>query len=403
MAAVMNSDAGNIDRMTIEVQECTRMGVEVLPPDVNESYSGFGVVPGEKKVRWGLVAIKNVGTEIAAEIVLARKDGGPFKDVSDFVKRINTKHFNKKSLESLIMAGAFDSMEERGKMMANVDKILRFNKQVTSDAISNQGSLFAATPTMGVNDLTLSDSPEARRSDRLSWERELLGIYVSEHPYAAFIEVLKDHVMPLTKVQTSDDKTPARVAGVITSIRAIVTKKGDPMAFVKIEDHETSVELVFFPRTYAQYKAELIDGRLLCLTGKVSVREGQPKSILVDSIAVFNEDTVEQIALMLKDGMWVAEEVHQDAEKMKRENKPRGKHVVIDLRGAPSSEQISGLREIFRNRPGDHCVQFVVDSGGRKKHIKTQFSISPTNAVVDAIRDIVGGSFVEVVENTEIV
>ncbi|MBT6254467.1 DNA polymerase III subunit alpha [Candidatus Uhrbacteria bacterium] len=403
MAAVMNSDAGNIDRMTIEVQECTRMGIEVLPPDINESFKGFGVVPGKKQIRWGLVAIKNVGTEIALEIVRERKEGGPFADVSDFVKRINTKHFNRKSLESMVMAGTFDSMEERGTMMANVDQILRFNKQITSDALSNQGSLFALAPTMGVNDLKIVAAPESKRSDRLSWERELLGIYVSEHPYTVFIDVLKDHVMALKDVQTKEDKTPARVAGVITSIRAIVTKKGDPMAFVRIEDADTSVELVFFPRTYAQYKAELVDGRLMCLTGKVSVREGQPKSILVDSIACFDEDSVEQIATMLKDGMWVAEEVHKDAMKAKGDNAVPGKRIVIDLRGAPSQEQISGLRDIFRTKPGDHLVQFVVDSGGRKKYIKTQFSISPTNAVVDSIRDIIGGPHVQVVENTEIV
>ncbi len=399
MAAVMNSDAGNIDRMTIEVQECTRMGIEVLPPDVNESYKGFGVVPGEKKIRWGLVAIKNVGSEIASEIVRERKDGGEFKDISDFVKRIRTKHFNRKSLESLVMAGAFDSMEERGKLMANVDVILRFNKQMASDAESNQGTLFDLVPTMAVNDLELRDSAPARRTDRLSWERELLGIYVSEHPYAMFVDKFSSYVVNGKQIQNKNDKDHVRTAGVITAIRTITTKKGDPMAFVRIEDSVDGVELVVFPRTYTQYKQYLVDGQLIVLVGKVSVREAQPKSVLVDSIACFDEDSVDEVVQMLKDGMWVAEEVHADAVKAKKDDLAPPNHVIIGLDGAPSEAQITGLREIFKNKPGNYPVRFAIESGGRRKLIKTEFSISPTNAVVDAIREIVNGNSVEVVKN----
>lgn len=399
MAALMNSDAGNIDRMNIEVQECQRMAIEVLPPDVNESFKGFGVVGGEKIIRWGLVAIKNVGDDIAATIVQERKERGAFKDLSDFVSRINSRNFNRKSLESLIMAGALDRYGDRGVLLANADRMLRHNKKVQQDKERSQGTLFDAAPEMDVNNLKLADAPEASRTERLAWERELLGIYVSEHPYTAFVDDLKPYVVPLAEIEHKNDKDPVKVAGVIDAIRTIVTKKGDMMAFVRIADHLTSCEIVVFPRTYAQHKNHFEEGRLAVVLGKVSEREGQSKSVIADSIACFGEVDIQEVVNMLKDGMWVAEDVHENVLKQREEKKKDLQaSVVIDLIGAPSDKQITGLRNLFQQKPGAVPVQFAVEAAGRRKLIKTEYSIAPTNAVVDAIREIIGEGTVKVVE-----
>lgn len=399
MAAVMNSDAGNIDRMNIEVQECQRMGIEVLPPDVNESFKGFGVVGGEKKIRWGLVAIKNVGDDIAATIVTERKENGPYKDLSDFVSRIHSRNFNRKSLESLIMAGALDRYGDRGVLLANVERMLRHNKKVQQDKERSQGTLFDMAPEMDVNNLKLADAPEASRTERLAWERELLGIYVSEHPYKAFAEQLKPYVVQLADIEHKNDKDPVKVAGVIDAIRTIVTKKGDMMAFVRIADHLTSCEIVVFPRTYAQHKNHFEEGRLAVVLGKVSEREGQSKSVIADSVACFGEVDIQEVVNMLKDGMWVAEDVHEKVLKQRTESKKNQQaSVVIDLIGAPSDKQIMGLRNLFQQKPGSVPVQFAVEAAGRRKLIKTEYSITPSNAVVDAIREIIGEGTVKLVE-----
>ena len=398
MAAVMNSDAGNIDRMTIEVQECVRMGIDVLPPDVNESFKGFGVVGKEKKIRWGLVAIKNVGEDIAKTIVAERKENGEYKDLDDFARRIRTRNFNKKSLESLIMTGALDRFADRGVLLANIDTILRYNKQVQKDEESNQATLFEMSPDMEAARLKLKDAPVASRSDRLAWERELLGIYVSEHPYKEYASRLSKYIEPTSEVEHKNDKSHIKIGGVVQAVREIVTKKGDQMAFVKVEDHVGDVELVVFPRTWKQYKNNMEEGQLLLVSGKVSEREGQGKSVLADSIVCFDEKSVDEVETMLKDGVWVAEDVHQQSQQRKADAEPEEAKLIIKLDAAPSNKQITDLRNLFKQRPGDLAVHFAVDAGGRTKNIKTEYSITPTNAVVDAIREIVGQGNVNVVD-----
>ena len=351
MAAVMNSDAGNIDRMTVEVQECLRMGLQVLPPDVNESFQGFGSVGKEKKIRWGLVAIKNVGQDIADTIVRERKQNGSYKDIGDFAARIQTKHLNRKSLESLIMAGALDRFGERGTLLKNVEQILRFSRERQQQAENKQVGLFDGSPGFEKDQLRLTPTPDTTRSEKLSWERELLGIYVSEHPYRAFAPILGPHVVPIRNVQGMEDKKPVRVAGVVLAVRAVVTKKGDAMAFVTLEDEQGRVVVVVFPGAYAEHREDMTKGRLMVCVGKTSVREGQPISIALDSVACFDERTVHQVETMLKDGMWVGEDVHRAA-KERAAPKADERSVVIDLPAAPSDKQIRELRALFQKRPG---------------------------------------------------
>ncbi|HBU27690.1 TPA: DNA polymerase III subunit alpha [Candidatus Uhrbacteria bacterium] len=397
MAAVMNSDAGNVDRMNIEVQECQRIGIQVLPPDVNESFKGFGVVSREQKIRWGLVAIKNVGDDIAATIVQERKEHGPYKDLSDFISRLASRNFNKKSLEALIMAGALDRYGDRGVLLANLDRMLRFNKKVQQDKERSQGTLFDVAPDMEVNQLLLSPAPEAARSTRLEWERELLGIYVSEHPYTAYAEALRPYVVQLSDIEYKNDKDPVKIAGVVSTIRTILTKKGDAMAFVRIADGESDREVVVFPRTYVQHKEHIVEGRLVVVLGKVSEREGQSKSVIADSVACFAEDDVQGVMNMMKDGMWVSEDVHEKAVRQRREE-VKETRVVIDLVQAPTEQQIDGLRRLFQQKPGPIPVHFSVEAGGQKQRIQTEYSITPTNATIEAIADIVGKGNVRMVE-----
>ena len=391
MAAVMNSDAGNIDRMTVEVQECLRMGLQVLPPDVNESFQGFGVVGKEKKIRWGLVAIKNVGEEIANVIVRERKAGGPYKDVSDFAMRIQSKHLNRKSLESLVMAGALDRFAQRGTLLANVEQVLRFSREAQAQAANKQARLFDVASGFDMQQLHLTAVPDATRSEKLGWERELLGIYVSEHPFCAYADRLAPYVTAINTVGSMADKKPVRVAGVILAARAVVTKKGDAMAFLTLEDHTGSVEVVVFPRVFAEHRGDLSEGQLLVGTGRTSAREGQLMSVVLDSVACLSEANVSEIEAMLKNGMWVGEDVHRAAMERRVPLAPV-RSVVIDLQVAPSDKQIRGLRELFQKKPGDVPVQFAVDAGGGRKLIRTEYSIAPTQAVMDAIRDMAVGA-----------
>lgn len=399
MAAVMNSDSGNIDRMTIEVHECRRIGIDVLPPDVNESFAGFGVVGHEKKIRWGLVAIKNVGEEVAHAMVNERKAHGPYADISDFISRVSSKHVNRKSLESLVKAGAFDRFGERGMFLANIDAILRAHKQVQQDAHTQQGSLFALAPNLSQSHVTLKDAPPVSRIERLGWEKELLGIYITEHPFVSFAEHLNTFLVHLCDVDGKPDGAFVKIGGVVEAVRIIVTKKGEQMAFVRFEDGRGACEAVFFPRAFAEYKNFLTEGSLCVVSGKISEREGQAKSVLANSMVCFTEETFDEVEAMLRQGAWVDEPAHQTAkEQAAEQHKLQGPAVVISLNRAPSEKQISGLRTIFTHRAGDVPVQFSIDAGGRRKWIKTEYAISSKDAVVQAIGEIVGQENVQVVE-----
>ena len=398
MAAVMNSDSGNIDRMTIEVHECQRIGIDVLPPDVNESFVGFGVVGKEKKIRWGLVAIKNVGEEVARTIVEERKEHGVYKDISDFISRVSSKHVNRKSLESLIKAGAFDGFGERGMLLANIDSILRAHKQVQQDAQTQQGNLFDLAPSLVMQHVTLHNAPPATRTERLGWEKELLGIYITEHPFVSFAERLNTFIVQLPDIAGKPDGTFVKVGGVIEVVHTITTKKGDQMAFVRFEDGVGDCEVVFFPQLFAEYKPFLEEGTLCVVSGKVSQREGQAKSILANSLVRFTEDTFGEVERMLKNGVWVDEAAHQTArQEAVQQQDMEGPAIVISLDKAPSEKQIVGLRSIFTSRSGDVPVQFSIDAGGGRKWIKTEYAILPTDAVLEAIGDIIGADRVQVV------
>ena len=173
------------------------------------------------------------------------------------------------------------------------------------------------------------------------------------------------------------------------------------MAFVKIEDHLTSREIVVFPKTYALHKAHLEVGRLVVVLGKVSEREGQPTSVLADSIACFDETDLDQVVNMLKDGMWVDQITHEDVVERRRTETPKTRSIVIHLAGAPTDKQITSLRGLFQEKPGTVPVQFSVEAGGGQKLIRTEYTITPTKAVLDTIRDIIGEGTVKVVEPME--
>mgnify|MGYP001587276569 FL=1 len=197
MAALLTGDQQDIDRIAIEIEECRHMGIEVSRPDINQSFDSFTVVTsgtekneivGEneevKTIRFGLKAIKNVGERISEAIINERKNSGPYKDISDFLERVTDKDLNKKSLESLIKGGALDNFGERGQLLGNIDNLLNFNKEAAKAQVNHQVSLFADAPVLNINSkIKLSPSAPVGRQEKLSWEKELLGVYITEHPF----------------------------------------------------------------------------------------------------------------------------------------------------------------------------------------------------------------------------
>lgn len=280
MSAVLTADSGDTEKISEIIHECERMKIEVLPPDINESYAAFSVVPEKDgapaKIRFGLTTIKNFGEGIADAIIEERKTHGPFASLSDFLTRITDRNLNKKSVEALIMAGAFDRFEERGTMLANLDTMLAFNKEHVSGKESAQDSLFGGLTSSNFHELTLAKAEPATTAQKLIWEKELLGVYVSGHPLNDFPEEIKKR--PSIAALRADGRNgiPVTTTGLIESIRELLTKKGDKMAFIKLADEQDAIEMVAFPETYASNKELLVLGNCVAVKGRLSIRNDEP-------------------------------------------------------------------------------------------------------------------------------
>ncbi|HRH24456.1 MAG TPA: OB-fold nucleic acid binding domain-containing protein, partial [Candidatus Paceibacterota bacterium] len=280
LAALLTADAGDVEKIAILVAEADRLKIPVLPPDVNESRATFTVV-GENKdaVRFGLSSIKNFGEGIAEAIIAEREANGPFATLSDFLARIGSKNLNRKSLESLIKCGALDALGDRGHLLQHIETLLTFHRDATAPV--SQDTLFAATtPTLILPPGTATVS----LTDKLDWERELLGIYVSGHPLDAHTDkTMKAHVTIGSVVADPHPGLPLIIPVLISDVRTILTKNGEKMAFVKLEDKSGTIEAVVFPKLFKEHGAALVAGRCMLVKGTVSSRNGE-LSIAVDNL-----------------------------------------------------------------------------------------------------------------------
>ncbi|HMO78188.1 MAG TPA: LAGLIDADG family homing endonuclease, partial [Candidatus Paceibacterota bacterium] len=289
MSAVLTADSGDTEKIFEIIRECERMGIEVLPPDINESFADFSVVPGKKTIRFGLTTIKNFGAGISDAIITERKKNGPFASLNEFLSRVHDRNLNKKSLEALIMTGALDSFGERGIMLANIETLLTFNKEQVAEKASAQESLFGLDSGV-TNTLTLDKAPSATKIQKLIWEKELLGVYVSGHPLDEFatelakrpsITEIKSAVEQKEEIAIVRLKGELVTAGMVSSVRELLTKKGDRMAFVVLSDTKSDIEMVAFPKTYLELKEVLTVGNCIAVKGKLSIRNDDP-SIMID-------------------------------------------------------------------------------------------------------------------------
>ena len=273
LTALLNNAGADVERVAFFIAEANRTGIEVLPPDVNKSSSRF--VPDEKNIRFGLSAIKNVGEKISDSIVEERLRNGPYESLTAFAKRAKQYGLNKKVLESLTKSGALDSLRvERMTVLQNIDFILK----VAGNGSSPQTSLFGGENSF---EIKLKDAPKpATKTEKLGWEKELMGLYVTDHPIKGYLEKHggKD-IKPISETYKERDNRSVNVCGVISSIQRIQTKTGAPMLFVKLEDLNDNIEILVFAETLSKYANVWVENTAVLVNGKVSKRNGETKLI----------------------------------------------------------------------------------------------------------------------------
>ncbi|MGO1713420.1 MAG: OB-fold nucleic acid binding domain-containing protein, partial [Senegalia sp. (in: firmicutes)] len=286
MAALLTSVMGSTSSISLYIQECRRLKIEVLSPDVNESYSKFTVAKG--KIRFGLAAIKNVGRPLIEAIVKTRKENGEFLSLTDFCIRIENQSLNKRALESLIKAGAFDSIKgNRAQLLAIYERVLEGVVQDKKKNIKGQYNMFIDSNKSDKDDKNdiktdiLPDIKEFPEKTLLSMEKEIMGIYVSGHPLSSYGETL-NNVSSLNTVelkQITKDETNIRIGGIIISKKNKITKNNNMMAFATLEDLLGTVELIIFPKIYDRFMKFIEEDMIVTVEGKLSVDDDDTKII----------------------------------------------------------------------------------------------------------------------------
>ncbi len=293
MTAVLTAESGDVEMVAEIIAECKHLKIPVLPPDINESFGDFttikGVVEKEDSIRFGLSSIKNLGEGIAEFIIAEREKKGKFKGYADFLERVSHRNLNKKSLEALIKAGALDSLgEDRGKMLHNIEVAIDYNKEHAKKS-ENQDSLFGDLDTSAMPKLRLRISPEVPARERLAWEKELLGLYISGHPLDEWKSVLDAIGTTIREtVENAHEGVEYILAGIIEEFRPVMTKKGDHMAFIRLGDFTGSIEAVIFPKTLAEVKDAVGLDRCVKIKGRFSKRNDEP-SIVVERLKALDK------------------------------------------------------------------------------------------------------------------
>ena len=437
MTAVLSSDMGNSERIAIAVAECRRMGIAVLPPDVNESEFGFAITP--KGIRFGLGAVKNVGEGAVEGIIEARRAGGRYKSLDDFCGRIDLQRCNKRVLESLIKCGALDAFGPRAVQLGHLDLALGTAQREQRDRESGQVGLFAS---MGLTDeivaQPLPNGPEAPKRELLGWEKELLGIYLSEHPLQRMAERMGEIVPPVTylaQLKEVDDDLIV-VACVVTSARKHITKEKKLMMFAQVEDLTGTTEVTVFPRTYEATASLWSADEILLVLARVEQRDDAPK-LLCEHAVRFDDAGIAEIRR-------VADERRQSLAKRAKFMRPangnghggngggrtsspvppaqrppptEGPHPLSPSQPPPSSETpelvirfrealdyersiaiFQRIQQVLKSHGGASVVILELPrAAGGVRRVPTSFRALPSRELAEAVANEVGGDVVEVV------
>lgn len=375
MAALMTAESGDEEKIYAAVEECEGMGIKVLPPDVNESLGDFTVVD-QHTIRFGLNAIKNLGSDVIDKIIeikKAIKDPGvpTFQSLEDFLIRAHTKTLNKKSWEALVKAGALDKFGERGQLLANTEEIMQFTREHFRAENSGQNSLFGSSMKMGK--IRLRSVPPATKDEMLLWEKEHLGMYVTAHP-------LDNYKRVLSSFTSMKDLTPERLGtavtmgGIIAKLKRTMTKKNDPMAFFTLEDLTGSIEVLVFPKVMERVVPYLVADKIIQVSGRLSDKDEEFK-LIADEIKELPNDELYTMAL-------------SEIEKSKQ--------LILHMANLSSNEALNRIKQILIGHPGNAPVYLSVGTGNGAKTIKTQTQVRMSTELMEELKSVPEISMVDV-------
>ncbi len=388
MAAFMTAEHFDLEKISEAIKECRRMGLAVLPPNVNESLSQFTVMD-KQTIRFGLRAIKGVGEGIIEKIIEERKANGPFKDIGDLVVRVEDRGMNKKVLDALAKAGALDELSERNQVLLNIEHILSFGKIQQQIKKSGQTMLFGGGDDGETQTLRLAAVEPATDEEKTIWEKELLGVYLSEHPFDAMAEALDGLISKIAHIDEVSDGQVVCVAGMISAAKTITTRKGDLMAFCQLEDDSIGRELVIFPRTFAESPNLWTNDNMVLVKAKVSTRDGQAK-LIAEKCWGISKDNVNDVKKFLKDGKLPQIAVNMDGPLKDATG------VYFHLQAPPSEFKTKQLKYLFEKYKGKLPVYLKIGTS-EFRTIKTSYRIDVNEESRYQIQKLTGPNSLKIV------
>ncbi|MFQ5598965.1 MAG: DNA polymerase III subunit alpha [Candidatus Krumholzibacteriia bacterium] len=363
LAASLTSEMNDTPRVVVLIDDCRRRGVDLLSPDVNSSFADFRVREGS--VMLGLGAIKNVGLGAIEAVVRAREEGGPFRSLFDFCERVESRAWNRRMLESLIMAGAMDSLPgNRAQKMAGLDQAIERGQHTQGERARGQASLFGGAPELMGVEPPLPDEPDWDEATRLANEKQVLGFYLSGHPLESQKHLLRDLVTCTTvELQESDENAATVLAGAVVSRKVIADKKGKPMAFVKLEDFVGTAELLVFSSVWERYAALLEDDAVVVVCGRANAREEQQTKLLCEQVFTL-DDAIGSLG--------------------------RALHLAVDATSLTSA-QLQRLRALLAGHPGRCEVRMRLPGERRELVMRARNTrVAPSRALLAELRTLLG-------------
>lgn len=373
-AALLSTELSNTDKVTVYINDARRYGIEVLPPDVNESLWHFNVI--DKNIRFGMGAVKNVGESAVNSLVGEREKNGPFKSFFDFCERVDLKLVNKRMIESLIKVGAFDSFEKmnRKTLVENLELIVTYAQKKHEEKALGQTSLFESED---VDDETtkarmdIHDVADYEDREKLGYESSLMGIFVSGHPLDRYKDVMKQlssrEISELADLQ-GEGKRDMTLAGMLSGQKIILTKKGDKMAFANLEDLSGKIECILFPKVFAEYEELLSSDEALVLTGQVNLSE-EPRKFFPNKILKMKDQAEERVTGVL---------VSVDYQKIPPQKLNKLLQVLLSYRGSVPT----------------HII-FEGQKGKARMPLGENFLVNPTPQMAAKINDIFNSNAVK--------
>jgi len=401
MAALLSAEKENAEKISEAMAECRRLGIAILPPDINRSSLDFALEG--KGIRFGLSAVKHVGSAAIESILATRAKSGPFASLEDFCSRADWSIVNKRVLESLIRCGALDSLNvERGRLLASLDRVVAFGTQLHRATVAGQASLFGDVEGPRA-ELQLVVSDPASLEDRLQWELELLGFYVSPHPLTQAEEALRQMQVPqVSSIGADDENRRIRVGGMIQGVRSFSTKDGRPMGSFQLADLQKRLEVLVFSRSYDHLQQRMVDGSVVVVEGKLDAGDGRQR-LLADGIYSVDE-TAERPPLTVPGGDGPRNgrsNGHGGAPSPALTSGPRYRLIIEVRRGqnrVDDSDRVVAVYGLLQQYRGEDEVEIVVRRGSKTTPIPLpNRKVGYCNQLEQKLRQLIGDDALQII------